>query len=75
VGAVLGAVGGVAGAFAGYEARTRLVKALKVPDLVIAPLHDSFFFIHFVWSLYCFERWVMGQGFTGGCYGYFKSSS
>ena len=38
---VLGAVGGVAGAFAGYEVRTRLVKALKVPDLVIALLEDA----------------------------------
>jgi uncharacterized membrane protein len=41
VGAVLGAVGGVAGAFAGYQARARLVKALKVPDLVIALLEDA----------------------------------
>ena len=41
LGAVLGAVGGVAGAFAGYEVRMRLVKALEVPDLVIALLEDS----------------------------------
>jgi uncharacterized membrane protein len=41
LGAVLGAVGGVAGAFAGYEVRVRLVKALEVPDLVIALLEDS----------------------------------
>ena len=40
-GTVLGAVGGIAGAFAGYEVRTRLVKALKVPDLVIALLEDA----------------------------------
>jgi uncharacterized membrane protein len=39
-GAVLGAVGGIAGAFAGYEVRKRLVKALKVPDFVIALLED-----------------------------------
>jgi uncharacterized membrane protein len=32
---------GVAGAFAGYEVRTRLVKALKVPDLVVALLEDA----------------------------------
>jgi uncharacterized membrane protein len=40
VGACLGAAGGVVGAFAGYEVRTRLVRALKVPDLVIAVLED-----------------------------------
>jgi len=41
LGAVLGAVGGVVGAFAGYEARTRLVRALRVPDYVIACLEDA----------------------------------
>jgi len=40
-GAVLGAAGGVVGAFAGYQVRTRLVKALKVPDFVIATLEDA----------------------------------
>jgi uncharacterized membrane protein len=40
LGAILGAVGGLAGAFGGYQARTGLVKALKVPDLVIATLED-----------------------------------
>jgi len=34
-------VGGVAGAFAGYQARTRLVKGLKVPDLFIALPEDA----------------------------------
>ena len=38
--AATGAVGGIAGAFGGYQARTRLVRALKVPDLVIALLED-----------------------------------
>jgi len=42
VGAVLGIAGGVAGAFLGYEVRTRLVKALGVPDYVIAVLEDAF---------------------------------
>jgi uncharacterized membrane protein len=42
LGALLGAAGGVAGAFVGYEVRTRLVRALKVPDLVIAILEDAF---------------------------------
>ena len=41
LGAVLGAAGGIAGAFGGYEARTRLVRALKVPDFVIAFLEDA----------------------------------
>jgi uncharacterized membrane protein len=40
-GAVLGAAGGVAGTFAGYQLRTKLVKALKVPDFVIALLEDA----------------------------------
>jgi len=41
LGAVLGLVGGIAGAFAGYQVRTRLVKALKVPDLFIALPEDA----------------------------------
>jgi uncharacterized membrane protein len=41
LGAVLGVAGSIAGAFAGYEVRTGLVKALKVPDLVIALLEDA----------------------------------
>ncbi|HYR91006.1 MAG TPA: DUF4126 family protein [Terriglobia bacterium] len=41
LGALLGAAGGIAGAFAGYEVRTRLVRALRVPDFVIALLEDA----------------------------------
>jgi uncharacterized membrane protein len=41
IGAVLGGIGGIAGAFAGYQVRTRLVKALKCPDFVIAILEDA----------------------------------
>jgi len=41
LGAVLGAAGGITGAFAGYEVRKRLVRTLKVPDLVIALLEDA----------------------------------
>jgi len=40
VGAVLGVIGGIAGAFGGYQVRTRLVKALGSPDIYIALLED-----------------------------------
>jgi uncharacterized membrane protein len=39
-GIVLGAVGAIAGTFGGYYARTGLVKALRVRDLVIAIPED-----------------------------------
>jgi uncharacterized membrane protein len=41
LGAVLGAIGGVAGAFFGYGVRTHLVKGQKIPDLPIALLEDA----------------------------------
>ena len=41
LGAVLGGIGGIAGAFAGFQVRTRLVKALNCPDFVIAILEDA----------------------------------
>jgi uncharacterized membrane protein len=41
LGAVMGVAGGIVGAFAGHEVRSRLVKSLKVPDLVIALLEDA----------------------------------
>jgi uncharacterized membrane protein len=40
VGVALGAIGGIAGCFAGYQARTRLVKSLRQPDFNIALLED-----------------------------------
>ena len=40
VGAILGALGGIAGTFGGYRARTGLVRALKVPDYVVAVTED-----------------------------------
>jgi uncharacterized membrane protein len=40
LGAVLGIVGALAGTYGGYQARTRLVKALGTPDFVIALLED-----------------------------------
>jgi uncharacterized membrane protein len=36
VGAILGVLGGIAGAFAGYEIRHRLVKGVGLPDFGIA---------------------------------------
>lgn len=38
--AILGGVGGLVGTFAGYQARTGLVKKLRPPDFVIALLED-----------------------------------
>jgi uncharacterized membrane protein len=40
MGACLGAAGGMVGAFVGYQVRTGLVRALKVPDVAIALLED-----------------------------------
>jgi uncharacterized membrane protein len=40
-GALLGAAGGIAGAFAGYQWRTGLVRALRVPDYVVALFEDA----------------------------------
>jgi uncharacterized membrane protein len=40
IGAILGAVGGIIGAFAGYETRRKLVAALNVKDIFIALLED-----------------------------------
>jgi uncharacterized membrane protein len=39
-GAALGGLGGIVGAFAGYQARKRLVQALKTPDFPVAVLED-----------------------------------
>jgi uncharacterized membrane protein len=40
LGGFLGVVGGIAGCFGGYQARTRLTKALGTPDFVVAVLED-----------------------------------
>ena len=40
IGGCLGAVGGIAGAFSGYWVRTGAVRALKLPDFVIAVFED-----------------------------------
>ena len=39
-GAILGAIGAVIGAFAGYEVRRRLVAALNIKDIFIAVVED-----------------------------------
>jgi uncharacterized membrane protein len=40
-GAVAGALGAAAGTLGGYQLRTGLVRALKVPDFVVALLEDA----------------------------------
>ena len=40
IGALLGGLGGIIGAFAGYEVRRKLVAALKIKDSFIAVLED-----------------------------------
>jgi uncharacterized membrane protein len=40
LGAILGGVGGLIGAFAGYEIRRKLVSALNIKDIFIALLED-----------------------------------
>jgi uncharacterized membrane protein len=40
IGAVLGGIGAVIGAFGGYQARTRLVRALKIKDIFVALAED-----------------------------------
>lgn len=40
-GAIMGGLGAVAGTLGGYEVRSRLVKALSVPDYVIALIEDA----------------------------------
>jgi uncharacterized membrane protein len=40
IGAILGGIGGVIGAFAGYEIRKRLVAGLNIKDIFVALLED-----------------------------------
>ncbi|HVB58619.1 MAG TPA: DUF4126 family protein [Candidatus Acidoferrales bacterium] len=39
-GALLGVLGALAGCFGGYQVRTRMVQALRVPDFAIAVIED-----------------------------------
>ena len=49
LGAALGAVGGVAGSFAGYSARTGIVKALGTQDIYVALVEDLIAVAGSVW--------------------------
>lgn len=49
LGATLGAVGGIVGCFAGYQARTRLVRASGTRDLYVALLEDMVAVAGCVW--------------------------
>jgi uncharacterized membrane protein len=49
LGATLGALGGVVGCFAGYQARTGLVKALGMRDVYIALVEDLVAIAGSVW--------------------------
>lgn len=49
LGALLGAIGGVVGCFAGYQARTGLVKVLGARDLYIALIEDLVAIAGSVW--------------------------
>jgi len=40
IGALVGALGAIAGAFGGYQVRTKLVRALHVPDIAVAIPED-----------------------------------
>jgi uncharacterized membrane protein len=41
LGAIMGAIGAVAGTMGGYEFRTRLVRLLNCPDFVVAMIEDA----------------------------------
>jgi len=49
LGVLLGAIGGVVGCFAGYQARTRLVKALHTRDIYVALVEDLVAVVGSVW--------------------------
>jgi uncharacterized membrane protein len=40
LGALVGAAGGIVGCFGGYQARSRLVKSLGIPDIYVALVED-----------------------------------
>jgi uncharacterized membrane protein len=50
-GAMCGAIGGVAGCFVGYQARTRLVKALGTRDAYVALVEDLVAIAGSLWAV------------------------
>lgn len=55
LGALCGAAGGIAGAFGGYYARTRSVKALGKPDLYVALVEDLICLAGCLWIVSRFQ--------------------
>ena len=51
LGAVLGIIGGVVGCFGGFQARTRLVKALGIPDIYVALIEDILAIAGSLWAV------------------------
>ena len=55
IGAVCGVAGGMVGAFAGYHARIRSVKALGVPDIYVAVVEDLICLTGALWIVTRFQ--------------------
>ena len=51
LGALLGAIGGIAGCFAGYHARRQIVKALRTRDIYFALAEDVLAIVGSFWAV------------------------
>ena len=49
LGALVGALGGVVGCFSGYQARTRIVRALGTRDIYVALIEDLITIVGSLW--------------------------